>query len=73
MNTMINNLADRMVTLMRVINIDGISGEGNKFKHELRGMTMALQAMDIEFEFDFNSEVTEYTAITIMGKRFEVE
>ena len=25
-----------------------------------------------EFEFDYNDDVTEYTAITIMGKRFEI-
>ena len=70
---MINNLADRMITLMRVINIDGFHSDDNrKFRNELNGMIMALKAMEIEFDFDYNKEVTEYTAIIIMGTRFEV-
>ena len=74
MMTMINNLGNRMVTLMRVINIDGFHSENNaKFRHELNGMTMALKAMEIEFDFDYNYEVTQYTAVIIMGTRFEVE
>ena len=73
MMTMINNLGNRMVTLMRVINIDGFHSENNaKFRHELNGMTMALKAMEIEFDFDYNYEVTKYTAVIIMGTRFEV-
>ena len=73
MMTMINNLADRMITLMRVINIDGFHSDDNrKFRNELNGMIMALKAMEIEFDFDYNKEVTEYTAIIIMGTRFEV-
>lgn len=67
---MIQNLGNRMVVLMRVVNIAGLSG--NKLAHELVGMTMALKAMGIEFEFDFNDDVTEYTAVTLMGQRFEV-
>lgn len=70
MTQMINNLGDRMVTLMRVVNIFGLSG--NKLAHELNGMNMALKAMDIEFEYSYNEAVDQYTAITIMGKRFEV-
>lgn len=71
MNTMIKNLGERMITLIRVVNLCGISNP-NKLSNELNGMCMALKAMDIEFEFEFNDEVTEYTAITIMGIRFEV-
>lgn len=71
MNTIINNLGERMITLMRVVNLYGVSNP-NKLTHELHGMAMALQAMEIEFEFEFNDEVTEYTAITIRGIRFEV-
>lgn len=70
MTKMIENLGNRMITLMRVVNIYGLSN--NKLAHELNGMTMALNAMEIEFEFDYNDDVTEYTAITIMGKRFEI-
>lgn len=70
MAQMIQNLGDRMVVLMRVVNIYGMSG--NKLAHELNGMVMALKAMGIEYEFDFNENVDQYTAVTLMGKRFEV-
>ena len=70
MTKTIENLGNRMITLMRVVNIYGLSN--NRLAHELNGMTMALNAMEIEFEFDYNDDVTEYTAITIMGKRFEI-
>jgi len=70
---MINNLGNKMVTLMRVINIDGVNSKDNKkFRNELNGMIMALQAMEIEFDFDYNYEVTKYTAVILMGTRFEV-
>ena len=69
MKDMINNLGERMVTLMRVVNIYGMSG--NKLAYELHGMTMALQAMDIEFEFDFTENVDQYKSITIMGIKFD--
>lgn len=72
MNTMINNLANRMTTLMRVINIDGFHGNNRKFRCELNGMIMACKAMEIEIDFDYNKEVTEYTAVILNGKRFEV-
>lgn len=83
MNEMINNVADRMITKMKVINTydkEWATDERrftesrpcNKFDHELRGMVHALQAMDIDFEFHWNDDVTQYTAITIMGKRFDV-
>ena len=67
---MILDLGDRMVVLMRVVNLYGLSG--NKLAYELNGMTMAMQAMGIEFEFDFNDMVDQYTAVTICGQRFEV-
>lgn len=83
MNEMINNLGGRIVTLLRVINIDRRewsqderrfteSRPCTRFDHELRGMTMAMKAMGIEFEFDFDENVIEYTAISIMGRRFDV-
>lgn len=69
---MINNLANRMIKLMRLINIEGFHGDNRKFRHELNGMVMACKAMDIEIDFDYNSEVTKYTAVILMGKRFEL-
>lgn len=70
MNTMINNLGERMIILMRVVNLEGLSG--NKLAHELNGMVMALKAMEIDYDFEYNYEVTEYTALILNGKRFEV-
>ena len=83
MKEMINNLGKRMVVLLRVVNIscrEWAQDERRftelrpctKFDHELRGMTMAMKAMGIEFEFDFDENVIEYTAVTIMGTRFEI-
>lgn len=70
MNQMIENLGNRMVRKMAVVNIYGI--KGNKFAIELKGMCQALDALGIDYEFDFNEEVTQYTAITIDGKRFAI-
>lgn len=56
---------------MRVVNAMGIFNN-NALANELHGMTVALHAMGIEYEFDYNKDATEYTAVTIMGKRFEI-
>ncbi len=68
--TMIEKLGNRMVALIRVVNIYGL--HGNKLAYELRGMKMALNAMEIDCGFEYNQNVTQYTAIIIDGKRFEV-
>lgn len=70
MNKMINNLGNTMITQMRVVNLYGLSG--NKLSNELYGMTQVIKAMGIELEFDFNNEVTEYTAVTLNGITFNV-
>jgi len=67
---MINKLGERMVILMRVVNMYGLSG--NRLADELRGVIMTLQVLEIEFEFEYNEAVTEYTAVILEGKRFEV-
>ena len=73
MNKALETLGERMVVLMRVINIDGFHSNNNaKFRHELSGMIMAVQAMDIDIDFDYDREVTHYTAVILMGKRYEV-
>ena len=70
MTNMVNDLAERMVILMRVVNISGLSG--NKLSHELNGMVMAVKAIGIDYEFEFNSDVTQYTALILNGNRYEV-
>ena len=65
-----DDLGSRIIHLMSVVNIFGLSG--NKLAHELHGMEMAMQAMHIEFEPEYNADVTQYTGITIMGKRYAI-
>lgn len=82
MKEMINNIGERLIHKMRVINIctrEFANDERrfseprklNKFDHEFRGMLDILKTMGIEFEIEYNDDVTEMTAITIMGQRFE--
>ena len=78
MKEMINNIGERMVTKMRIINMAKRDGEySSNFRKfpiysEWVGMTQLLKAMEIDFEIDFDEAVTYMTAITIMGTRFEV-
>ena len=81
MTTMINNIGERMVVKARVVNQfmkDWLEGkeEGNlrrnPFYSEFRGMTEMLKAMEIEFDIEYDEDVVSMTAITIMGKKFEV-
>ena len=79
MNEMIKNIGDLAVTKMRIINRVRKDGEyaDNIRKcptySEFYGMTLTLKHMDIDFEIEWNlNNLDEMTAITIMGKRFEV-
>ena len=42
------------------------------FYSELNGMEMMLKIMGIEFEYEFNDDVTKITAISAQGIRVEV-
>jgi hypothetical protein len=79
MNEMIKNVGENAVIKMRIINRVRKDGEyaDNLRKcpiySEFYGMTQTLKCMDIDFEIDWNPQnLDEMTAITIMGKRFEV-
>lgn len=78
MKEMINNIGDRMVTKMRIINHErrdgGYSDNFRKFPiySEWVGMTQLLKAMEMDYYIDYDETVTYMTAITIMGTRFEV-
>lgn len=83
MNEMIKNIGNAIVVRMRVCNIsmrEWYEGEKrftesrplNRFDFELSGMLQALKHMGIEYEVDYNEDVTQYTSVTIMGTRFEV-
>ena len=75
---MINNIGDRLVTKMRVVNLYKESGEFADnirkcpFYSEFVGMTQMLKTLGIEFEIDWDVSVSNMTAVTVMGKRFEV-
>ena len=83
MTEMLNNLAERMITKIRIVNTHRRfwakdkrrfteSRPFTKIDHELTGMEHALKAMGIPFEYDFDDEVVEITAVTIMGNRYEI-
>lgn len=79
MNEMIKNVGETAVIKMRIINRVRKEGEhaGNLRKcptySEFYGMTQTLKCMDIDFEIEWNPDnLDEMTAISIMGKRFEV-
>ena len=75
---MINNIGDRLTTKMRVVNLYKESGEfADNFRKcpfysEFVGMTQMLKTLGIEFEIDWDVNVSKMTAVTVMGKRFEV-
>lgn len=83
MKEMIKNIGNAIIVRMRVCNIS--MGEWyederrftesrplNKFDWELSGMLQALKHMGIEYEVNYNDDVTQYTGVTVMGIRFEV-
>lgn len=81
MTEMINNIGERMTIKARIVNDfmeNWLAGneEGNlrrnPFYSEFQGMCQLLKAMDIEFDIGYDEKVTRMTAITIMGKTFEV-
>lgn len=80
MAEMIRNIGSVLVIKMRVVNMVKRNNEytfdnnirTNPYYSEFAGMTQLLKAMDIEYEIDWNEDVTQMTAITIMGIRFEV-
>ena len=68
-----------MVIKMRVVNMVKENNDyfnsnirTNPFYSEFVGMTQLLITMEIDFEIEWNEDVTQMTAITIMGTRFEV-
>lgn len=75
---MINNIGDRLVAKMRVVNLYKKKGEyaGNfrkcPFYSEFVGMTQMLKTLGIDFDIDWDANVTQMTAVTVMGKRFDV-
>lgn len=81
MTELINNIGERMTIKARLVNdfvaswLEG-KEEGNMrrnpFYSEFQGMCQLLKAMCIEFDIEYDQEVTSMTAITIMGKRFAV-
>ena len=78
MNELINKIGERITAKMRVVNIGKLNGYYKEnFREypsysEFVGMTQMLRAMDIDFEVEWDENDNQMTAITVMGKRFEV-
>ena len=81
MTEMINNAGNRMVHKARLVNRvlkDWYNGElkdnlrSNPFYSEFQGMRQMLTAMNIEYSIDYDTNVEQMTAITILGTRFEI-
>ena len=79
MREMIKKIGESMVIKMRVVNMVKENNDyfnsnirTNPFYSEFVGMTQLLITMEIDFEIEWNEDVTQMTAITIMGTRFEV-
>lgn len=78
MNEMINKIGERLVVKARVVNI---YRNDEKYAHnirtcpfysEFRGMIEMLKTLDIDYDIDFSADLSQMTAITVAGKRFEV-
>lgn len=80
MKEMIRKIGEYCVIKMRVVNMvlrnrDYIFDNNirtNPFYSEFSGMLQMLKTMDFEFDVEWDEEVKQMTAITIMNQRFEV-
>lgn len=70
MTQMFKDMAERMATTIRVMNISIGEYENKRncpFYSELKGMEMALKTMGIDFEYIFDVDVKTITSVTVMG------
>jgi len=71
-------IAEAMATKASIVNFtrDDEEWTGNIRKHpiysELKGMELTLKLLGIEFDYEFNSDVTKTTALIVNGERFEI-
>ena len=69
MNKAFQDMAERMVTLIRVMYIYLDEFENKRecpFFSELKGMTMALETMGIDYELEYNDEI-KISAVIVNG------
>ena len=75
---MIQEIGSVMANKMAIVNMNKNNEEwkGNLRKFpifsELIGMEMTLKIMDVNYEYEFNEDVSEATALVIEGIRFEI-
>lgn len=78
MNEMINKIGERLVNKGKLVNryLQSCEADENKRKNpfysEFQGMLQLLKAMDMDYEIEWDAEVKLMTAITVMGKQFEI-
>lgn len=76
MTEMMKNFAERLALKTRLFEQFKDNYPDNwrecPFFSERRGIEEALQLMGIDYEYEFNEEVTAITAVTVMGQRVEL-
>lgn len=76
--TTLKEILENMAVKASICNINKKEGNyKNNFREcpfwsELKGMEQTLKIMGIDFEYEFNKEVTEMTAIKAQGIRVEI-
>jgi len=77
-NEMIKEIGETMVTKMNLINRVKRTGE---YKDNMRkcpwysefyGMIQMLKIMNVNYDIDWNEDITEMIAITLNGQRFDL-
>lgn len=69
-------MAQAMANKTKMVRIFADSYENKRecpFYSELKGMELALKAMNIEYDFEYDEETYMITAVTVMGQRVAVE
>ena len=75
--TRLNEILHSMANKAALVNISKEDGEYKNmrecpFYSELKGMELVLKMMGIEFDYEFNEDVTKMTAINSQGIRVEI-
>ena len=69
-------MAQAMANKVKMVRIFADRYENKRecpFYSELKGMELALKAMNIEYDFEYDDETYMIAAVTVMGQRVEVE
>ena len=76
MKAMAQAMAQAMANKTKIVRIFADRYENKRechFYSELKGMELALKAMNIEYDFEYDEETYMITAVTVMGQRVAVD